>query len=171
MVNGHHEDDAGTESDEARPSKSQVKRDLLVHRKTAWQLVELPSSQIPELPDADIRNAVIQARAATKGNARKRLIQHIAKLIRSGKEEVISDFLARFDSASRTHLLRTRTLERWRTGLIEGNQVTFDEIVLAHPTFDRQQLRVLVRQAMAESEPADAYRKLFRFLRDLDESP
>ncbi len=170
-MSDHHDgvldSDSIDDDDDERPSKSQIKRDLLVHRQTAQQLVDLPESQLIDLPDPDILAAVRQTKGITKGNARKRLIQHIAKLIRKDEQNVIHDFLARFDSASHAHLLRTSTLERWRTGLIEEDQSAFDSIVKAHPDVNRQQLRALVRQAIAESPPADAYRRLFRFLRDL----
>lgn len=155
------------EEDDRPASKSQVKRDLLEHQRMARRLTELSDESLRELDDEAIVESVRLARGITKGNARKRQVQHIAKLIRRGRVEDVEQLLDRQDASSRLHQQTAHRLERWRAELILGNQSVFDEIVAACASVDRQQLRMLTRNAVGESEPGPAYRKLYQYLRRL----
>ena len=64
-------------------------------------------------------------------------------------------------------------LERWRDRLIEEGDAALGDALAEWPGLDRQQLRQLVREARRErdqSKPRGAGRKLFRYLRSLDEN-
>jgi ribosome-associated protein len=152
-----------------KPSKTQRKRDMQAFREAAEKLVEMSAENLATLDAPDVINAVSQCRRITKGNARKRQIQHIAKLLRKTDFEPIRDLIDKLDSSSETHLRQFHNLERWREGLIAQNSAVFEQIVSEFPDVDRQQLRNLVRLAIAERERDDGslahFRKLFKFLR------
>ncbi len=156
-----------------RPSKSQRKKDMLEFRRIAEELTQLTSDQIGGLASEEIISAVEQYRRISKGNARKRQIQHIAKLIRGGEHDNVLALINRFDSSSKIHAMQINSLERWREGLLRGQPDTFQEVVDHNPDIDRQKLRHLVRLAIAEQgeeQPSlHSYRKLFQFLRAANE--
>ena len=156
--------------DEDFKSKSAVKRELEAIRKMGSRLVDLPADQLNSLSDPDLISAVQQAQKISKGSARKRQIQYIAKLLRQGNEEEVAALLERNDSSSREHTLKFHQLERWREQLMAGDLDVIDEIAAAHPQLDRQHLRQLTRlaqrEAAAEKGPSH-FRKLFQYLKSL----
>ena len=65
-------------------------------------------------------------------------------------------------------------VERWRERLLEEGDEALAEFIAAHPHADRQQLRQLVRNALAErkaGKPPHAYRELFRVMREVASAP
>lgn len=155
---------------EERPSKSQRKRDMQALKDMAARLVELPADQTGKL-EPDIRDAVAAARKITKGNARKRQVQYIAKLLSRTDVEPVRMLIDTLDASTAAHVNRFHQLERWREQLIEGDASAMQEILSQHPGTDRQQLRQLVRAAVAERDGPQQqhYRKLFQFLKQLPE--
>lgn len=153
-------------------SKSQIKRDLQELRTLAEHLLGLSNDRINTLTSSTLSKALLEGKRITKGNARKRQIQYIAKLIRHCEPEEIQTYYEWFDpNAKKIKFLK---LERWRDQLINDHSQAFDEIFDSYPDVDRQQLRLLVRQAIAEREQenddnATSYRKLFQFLRGLQD--
>lgn len=152
-------------------SKSQIKRDLQELRTLAERLLELSKDRIEALSNVKLSNALLEGKRITKGNARKRQIQFIAKLIRHCEPEEIQTYHDWFDpDAQKIKFLK---LERWRDRLMDDQAQTLEEIFTSYPNVDRQQLRLLVRQAIAERQREDdehvsSYRKLFQFLRGLE---
>ena len=149
-------------------SKSQRKRELNELRETAEQLLNLSLEKIQNLAIPEIAEAVLEGRRITKGNARKRHVQYIAKLIRKRDPEEINDLIKLFDPKS----VRKgyRKLESWRNRLLTDHGQTFSAIVEEHPSVNRQHLQQLVRKAKAEQEEEEigsSHRKLFQFLRGL----
>ena len=160
-------DDFGTEQSQDT-SKSQRKRELNELRETAEQLVKLSPEKIRNLGIPEITEAVLEGKRITKGNARKRHVQYIAKLIRKRDPEEINDLIKLFDPQS----VRKgyRKLESWRSRLLTDQGQTFSAIVEEHPSVDRQHLQQLVRKAKAEQENekiGSNQKKLFQFLRGL----
>jgi ribosome-associated protein len=151
-------------------SKSQIKRDLQELRTLAERLLGLSIERINALSNKKLGNALLEGKRITKGNARKRQIQYIAKLIRHCEPEEIQTYQAWFDpDAEKIKFLK---LERWRDRLMNDQAHALDEIFTTYPNVDRQQLRLLVRQAITERQREDDdnvtnYRKLFQFLRGL----
>ena len=149
-------------------SKSQRKRELNELRETAEQLLNLSLEKIQSLAIPEIAEAVLDGRRITKGNARKRHVQYIAKLIRKREAQEINDLIKLFDPQSVRK--RYRKLESWRDRLLTDQGQTFSAIVEEHPSVNRQHLQQLVRKAKAEQEKEEigsSYRKLFQFLRGL----
>ncbi|MCY4531960.1 MAG: DUF615 domain-containing protein [Gammaproteobacteria bacterium] len=152
-------------------SKTRRKRDMLEFRHAAELLVNASEHQLASLDNQEIVTAIRQCRKITKGNARKRQIQHIARLIRVKSPDTAETYIGRLDNGSRYQQLQVRTLERWRTQLTSGNPEVFKEIIETCPDADRQQLRHLTRLAIAEQaemrSPPVHYRKLFQYLQSL----
>ncbi|MDN4149458.1 DUF615 domain-containing protein, partial [Pseudomonas tohonis] len=68
---------------------------------------------------------------------------------------------------------RSHTRGRGRARLIGGDDSTLESFVVEYPETDRQHLRSLIRHAQheaARNKPPAAARKVFKYIRDLDET-
>ncbi len=154
-----------------KKSKSQVKREMLALQAIGEKLVALSPDQIGriEMPD-ELREALLFARTITKGEARRRQLQYIGALMREVDTEPIERALEIIARGQHQDAERFKQLERWRDGLIEGNDALIDEIATRFPGADRQALRQLVlnaRKERHENKTPKASRALFRLLRAL----
>jgi len=161
----------GGETPPEKPSKSSRKREMQVMRDLGERLLSIPDEQLSRLPDTDLVEAVNACKKITKGNARKRQLQYISKLLRNANVDEVQRLVDRYDARSRTHVLQFHQLERWRENLIAEEPAAMDEILATYPQVDRQHLRQLVRNAIternAERQPPVQYRKLFQYLKSL----
>ena len=96
--------------------------------------------------------------------------------MRTEDEDAIRAAVERFDSASEAHNQRFHRLERLREQLIdedtERSQAAFNDVIASYPDCDIQHLRGLMRNAVKErqqNKPPASFRKLFQYLRELDE--
>ncbi|MCB1644108.1 MAG: DUF615 domain-containing protein [Pseudomonadales bacterium] len=155
-----------------RPSKSQKKRDMQSMRDMGARLVEFPDEHLLTIPYPDIISAVQACRKITKGNARKRQIQYIGKLISKLDPEPVRQLIDRFDASSQAHVLHFHKLEQWRERLISEDPDVMSEIITGIPDIDRQHLRQLVRHAIQEREQDTGspvhFRKLFQYLKSFE---
>lgn len=161
-----------TDSEDLKPSKSQRKRDMQAVKVLAEKLASLSSDQLSTLDMPDIVDAIEQAKRITKGNARKRQIQHVTKLLSRTDTSRAKQLIDELDASSAAHIQKFHQLEIWREKLLEDDQVAMTEIVEAFPSVDRQQMRQIVRAAIKEKNSGDErveYRKLFQFLKSLSE--
>ena len=170
--------DQSSAQDDSSKSKSQLKREVHELKKMGERLIDLSNEQLSTLSvDEHLMQAVIEAKRLKRGKAKKRQIQFIGKLMRSADVEPIRLALEKFDSSSKLHAQQFHKLEKTRVGLMSDDQVTLDQLFAEHTGVDRQYLHQLIRKAQKErdSNQADVtqYRKLFRFLRSLqdDEYP
>ncbi|MDG1206358.1 MAG: ribosome biogenesis factor YjgA [Pseudomonadales bacterium] len=167
------EDDDWIDWDNLPPSRSQLKRETQATNALGEQLLTIPASQLELLPYPEIIAAIVECKRITKGNARKRQLGYIGKLIRQVEMEPITILLDRFDASSRAHVTHFHQLEVWRDKLVSDDKETMTEILEKYPMIERQQLRQLVRNAVSErqkeTQPAVAYRKLFKFLKNSTE--
>lgn len=155
------------------PSRSQLRRDALDIFKLAEALASLSDAQLARVPlDDELREEVQRTRAVTSHIARKRQTQFLAKQLRKLDEEALEAIrkaLAHDRAAMHREAAELHRVEAWRERLLEEGDEALAEFVAAHPAADRQQLRQLVRNALAErkaNKPPHAYRELFRELRD-----
>lgn len=160
------------EHDDDTPSKSQRKRDMHALRDMGERLLELPEAHVKELLPSNIMEALTACRKITKGNARKRQMQYVGKLLRQVETDKIKALLDRFDASSQEHVNKFHKLERWRERLISQDDSVLAEIFNDTPTIDRQHLRQLVRAAINEKEqdksPQIQFRKLFQYLKSFE---
>ncbi|WP_137818171.1 MULTISPECIES: ribosome biogenesis factor YjgA [unclassified Pseudomonas] len=155
-------------------SKTQVKRELHALVDLGERLTTLKPDLIARLPLTDaLRRALAEAPKHTANIARKRHIQFIGKLMRDQNIDEILVLLDQLDASTRQYNERFHGLERWRDRLINGGDDVLEAFVGDYPQADRQHLRQLIRQAQhetAHNKPPAATRKIFKYIRELDES-
>lgn len=136
------------------------------------RLTELSPDHLAKIDNDQIREAVEAARKITKGNARKRQIQYIAKLLSRVDVDPIKNIIEALDASSAAYIQKFHQLESWRERLIDGESEALSEVLDTFPHANRQQLRHLVRKACDEREIGQQtthFRRLFQFLKALSE--
>lgn len=137
------------------------------------RITDLRPDQQSQVPMGDrLREAVAEMARISSNGAKKRHLNFIGKLMRHEDEDAIREAIERFDSASSAHNQRFHRLERLRDGLLSNTQTTLDEVLESFPECDIQHIRTLVRNAQKEqklNKPPASFRKLFQYLRELDE--
>ena len=155
-------------------SKTQVKRELLALQELGERLTTLKPDLIARLPLSDaLQKALADAPKHKAHIARKRHIQYIGKLMRDQDVDAILALVDQLDASTRQYNERFHALERWRDHLIGGDDATLESFVAEYPETDRQHLRGLIRHAQheaARNKPPAASRKIFKYIRDLDET-
>ncbi|MEO7065134.1 MAG: ribosome biogenesis factor YjgA [Dokdonella sp.] len=156
------------------PSRSQLRRDALDIFKLAEALAALGESQLARVPLADdLRAEVLRTRAITSNIAHKRQAQFLAKQLRNLADDEIEPIrraLAQDREKAHRETAAAHRIEAWRDRLLDDGDSALGELLAQHPSADRQHLRQLLRNALAErkaSKPPHAQRELFRELRDL----
>ncbi|MCY1337676.1 hypothetical protein D9M69_235110 [compost metagenome] len=155
-------------------SKSQIKRELHALQDLGERLTTLKADVLAKLPLTDaLQRALAEAPKHKAHIARKRHLQYIGKLMREQDIEAIVALIDQLDSSTREYNERFHALERWRDRLIEGGDSALESFVVDYPDTDRQHLRGLIRHAQheaAHNKPPAAARKVFKYIRDLDEA-
>lgn len=155
-------------------SKTQVKRELHALVDLGERLTTLKPDLLNRLPLTDgLRRALADAPKHTANIARKRHILFIGKLMRDQDIDAILTLIDQLDASTRQYNERFHGLERWRDRLLGGDDSVLESFVGDYPEADRQHLRQLIRQAQheaAQSKPPAASRKIFKYIRELDES-
>jgi ribosome-associated protein len=156
------------------PSKSALKRRMLALQQLGETLVGLSEKQLGKVPIEDERllEVIREARAMRSHGARRRHLQLIGKLMRDTDAEPIENALKDMDRQRQENADAFHRLEQLRDEVLAAG-VTGTELVAERwPQADRQQLRQLILQHQREfgrGKPPTASRKLFRYLRDLQE--
>ena len=155
-------------------SKSQVKRELHALVDLGERLTTLKPDLLNRLPLTDgLRRALADAPKHTANIARKRHILFIGRLMRDQDIDAILTLIDQLDASTRQNNERFHGLERWRDRLLGGDDSVLESFVSDYPEADRQHLRQLIRQAQheaAQSKPPAASRKIFKYIRELDEA-
>ena len=155
-------------------SKTQVKRELHALVELGERLTTLKPDMLNKLPLSDpLRRALADAPKHTANIARKRHILFIGKLMRDQDIDAILVLLDQLDASTRQYNERFHNLERWRDRLVTGTDAVLETFCGEYPEADRQHLRQLIRQAQhenAHNKPPAATRKIFKYIRELDES-
>ncbi|MFU8764212.1 MAG: ribosome biogenesis factor YjgA [Haliea sp.] len=157
------------------PSKSELKRRMTALQALGEALTDLSDKQLRKIPIADPRltEAIQEARRISSNSARRRHLQFIGKLMRDIDAEPIAEALAALDRERNQAATLFHGLEQVRDELLAAGLPGIETIVDRWPDADRQHLRQLLLQDQREQQrnqaPA-ARRKLFRYLRELDES-
>jgi ribosome-associated protein len=156
------------------PSRSQLRRDALDILKLAETLAALSEAELARVPlDDDLREEVRRTRAVTSHIARKRQNQFLAKQMRKLDEEAVEAIryaLSIDREKAHRETAAMHRIETWRERLLAEGDEALAELLVLHADADRQRLRQLVRNALAErkaDKPPHAFRELFRELRQL----
>ncbi|MEO5558458.1 MAG: ribosome biogenesis factor YjgA [Dokdonella sp.] len=156
------------------PSRSQLRREALDIFKLAETLAALNDAELARVPlNDELRDEVLRTRAIKSHIAHKRQAQFLAKQLRKLDDEEIEAIrraLAQDREKAHRETAAAHRIEVWRDRLIEEGDEALAEFMGSHPLADRQHLRQLARNALAErkaNKPPHAFRELFRELRDL----
>ena len=171
-IDSDHRDNE--EVEHGRPNKSQLKREAHHLLDVGDQIIKLPADDLDSMTlPGELREAVDIARKIKSNSGLKRQRQYIGKLLRTMGADEIEAELRRILHRHDTNTAQFKRLERWRDQLMDNDKQALDEVIQRYPDIDRQHLNQLIRQASKERHhekaPA-ASRKLFRYLRDMEES-
>ena len=156
---------------DARPSKSQLKRDMLELQSLGEALAELPPQRLAatEMPEA-LRAAIDEYQRTRSHEGRRRQMQYIGKLMRQADAEPLREAVAAVRLGTARESLQLHEAERWRAELVADDSAV-ERWAQAFPQSDLQQLRSLVRAARVDAA-ADAgqrggrgWRALFQFVK------
>lgn len=172
----HAQDDDLSYDD--RPSKSQVKRDMLALQDLGAQLVELSTDRLKQLPISErLYEALRDAQRTTGREGRRRAIAFVGKLMRDAPADDIRRQLDVWENGSREETRAMHRVEAMREKLLHDDD-TLTHLLTLIPQTDVQEFRTLVRAARKENaanaslaqgqEPQRKhYRALFQSLKGL----
>jgi ribosome-associated protein len=151
-------------------SKTRRKTEMHDLQSLGETLVQLSGPRLSELglPER-LADAIEQARAITKHEARRRQMQYIGRLMRDVDPDPIRARLAQWGAAPAAEKARLAAVERWRERLL-ADSAALDQLCAAVPHADRACLSALVARVHGERARAaspHAYRELFRALNTL----
>jgi len=163
-----------------RPSKSQVKRDMLALLELGKQLVELSTDQLKQLPLSEkLYEAICLAQRTASREGRRRQIHYVGKLMRDADAEAIRAQLDTWRHGSREQTRAMHRLEALRDLLLRDDDA-LTRLLNDYPAADAQQLRTLIREGRKEAQANAAlqpgqdpqrkhYRALFQALKSLND--
>jgi len=156
------------------PSKSALKRQMTALQELGESLLLLNPSQLASLPIENERllQAIADAQRIKSKNARKRQLQYIGKLMRDIDPAPLRVALDALKQPHRQAVAKFHQLEQLRDRALAAGDNGVELLLQEFPEADRQQLRQMVLQharEVARSKPPAASRKLFRYLRSLQE--
>lgn len=159
-------------------SRSQNRREALEVLALGEKLVELTPAQLARLPLPEgLLEHIEYSKRITPHSARKRQLAFLAKQMRREDDatlEAIRDAMDANSETSRREVAIMHRIERWRERLLAEGDTVLAELLDEYPEADRQQLRTLVRNALAEkakNKPPRAYREIYQVLRGLMLTP
>jgi ribosome-associated protein len=160
--------------EELPPSKSALKRQMLALQQLGESLLELNDHQLAQIPivDEQLLLALRETRQIRSNSARKRHLQFIGKLMRHVDPQPIERAMAGMHRGKAKNKDRFHQLEQLRDDILAAGVSGVELATARWPDADRQQLRQLVLQHQREiqrGKPPAASRKLFRYLRELQE--
>lgn len=161
--------------DEEGISKSQRKRDLAELRDLGIKLLDFSEESLRALALPErLLEAVLEGKRITSHVARKRQLHYIGKLMKGYDPTPVREAIAAREHQHDTSTRTFHELEGLRERLISEGDDALPAVLAQFPRTDRAHLRKLVRQARQEQstgQPAGAGRALFRYLRELQDSP
>lgn len=155
-------------------SRTQYKKEALYLQALGEKLVGLGDDQVKgmNLPE-ELFDAVVFAKGIKKHGALRRQLQYIGSLMRLVDPEPIEHKILEIEQGAHQKAIHFQKIEKWRDGLIAGNNVLMEKIINAHPEVDRRRLGQLVRSARREktkNAPPKSSRNLFRYLKEISDA-
>jgi ribosome-associated protein len=168
-------DEAEFEGEERPPSKSARKRHMLSLQSMGESLVGLTDKQLAKIPidNEQLLAAIRECRQMRSNSAHKRHLQFIGKLMRNIDPAPIEQALLMLHKTRQQNAAAFHQLEQLREDVLAAGMGGVELVMMRFPAADRQQLRQLVLQHQREMErhkPQTASRKLFRYLKELQET-
>ncbi|HQQ63094.1 MAG TPA: ribosome biogenesis factor YjgA [Pseudomonadales bacterium] len=158
---------------DARPSKSQRKRDMNALQELGLKLSGLSADTLKKMPlDENLLDAILQHQKIPQREAGRRHLQLIGKLMRFADIEAVQAAYENTQTVSREASQALHELEHWRARLLhEGDKVVGDAMRV-FPGVEAQPLRQMIRDAKREAQqqkPPVAARKLFQYLKQFQQ--
>lgn len=154
-------------------SKTKRKQEMTALQTLGAKLVELPESQLAEMPmDEKLRDAVLAAKRIKSHEAKRRQMQYIGRLMRNVDPQPLRERMDAIDGHSARAGAQHRRLEGWRARLLADDEA-LTAFAAEHPDADLQAIRTLIRNArkeQKEAKPPRAYRELFRLIKECSSS-
>jgi ribosome-associated protein len=144
---------------------------MLALQKLGERLTKESPGVIARMPlSGGMLAALDEAKRIKSHNALRRHYRRLGKLLQQEAVESIRQVIDEIDNRHQAGVARFHALERWRDRLLNGDSDDFGAFLAEYPAADRQRLRQLIQAAQREREreqPLAAYRKLFKYLREL----
>jgi len=152
--------------------RSAKKREAKAVEKLAERLVDLPETELPNLPlTDDIREELLQTRNTKGHSSRKRQLKHFAGLLRRDEEarEALQEAMTQFDTKHGQETADHHDLEKLRERLCSPpeHDAALREVAANFPAVDCKALQRLVKSVQHGGDKK-AYREIFRRLRDAE---
>ncbi len=167
MTDEYYDDD-----EEFVISKSSIKRDMQALRDLGKELVDETPATLKKIPiSEDLLENLLQAKKFSK-KALKRQLQHIGVLMREEDAEAIRNALDRIYKPKKEEVKAFHATEKWRDGLIAGEEGLLKEITDRFENVDHQYFNQLIRNAKKEKEKnksPKSSRALFQYLQELQQ--
>lgn len=168
-MNADPTDDDLADALDARPSKTQRKKEMTALQALGARLTRLNGEQLQRLPLPDrLREAIVAAQKITAHEGRRRQMQYIGKLMRLVEAEPIERALDDLTGDSRAAVALMHRCERWRDRLLDDDAALTD-LLKTQPGADVQALRAMIRAARRERDgnlPPKHARELYRWLHE-----
>jgi ribosome-associated protein len=159
--------------DDGIVSKTKRKQEMTALQTLGARLVDLPESQIAELPmEENLREAVLEAKRITSHEAKRRQMQYVGRLMREIDPAALRERLEAITGHSARAAATHRRLEAWRERLLADDEA-LTAFAAEHPDADLQALRTLIRNTRKEqkaAKPPRSYRELFRLIKECSDS-
>jgi len=159
--------------DDGVVSKTKRKQEMTALQSLGAKLVDLPESQIAELPmEERLREAVLEAKRITSHEAKRRQMQYVGRLMREIDPAPLRERLEAMTGHSAQAAAQHRRLEAWRERLLADDEA-LTAFAAEHPGADLQALRTLIRNTRKEqraAKPPRSYRELFRLIKECSDS-
>lgn len=141
------------EDEEHISSRTEQKKSMQQYVTIGQQLLELSDQQLDTIPlNADIIDALQVAKKINVGNALKRQLSFLAKLIRKNKPEAIQAALDNQAQKNKQYDQISQKAERWRDRLLAEENEALSEFIQQYPCDERQKLGQITRHAIKESQ-------------------
>ena len=159
--------------DDGVVSKTKRKQEMTALQSLGAKLVDLPASQIAELPmEERLREALLEAKRITSHEAKRRQMQYVGRLMREIDPAPLRERLEAMTGHSARAAAQHRRLEAWRERLLADDEA-LTAFAAEHPGADLQALRTLIRNTRKEqrqAKPPRSYRELFRLIKECSDS-
>jgi len=168
-------DDVYEDDWEEGPSKSELKRRMTELQQLGEKLTQLTPVQLAKVAITDQRliEAIDQAKRINARGGKRRQLQYIGKLMRDIDADPIRQAIQDLEQGNQAENQRFHRLENLRDTLLTRGDAGLESVIEQLPGADRQHLRQLLRKhqrEVNEGKPQATARKIFRYLRALDDS-
>lgn len=155
-------------------SKTEKKKMMHALQQLGEQLVALSDADLAKVPidDATLDDAIHTARRIKSREGKRRQMQYIGKLMRNIDTAAIEDALIAIEQGQKALARQFHELEALRDEVAAKGHDGVELVLQRFPDADRQRLRQLLMQIgkdAAANKPPAAKRKLFKYLRELQE--